>query len=259
MKNKSSFHLQINAEKEVVKIVRFLRNVMKKTGKKNIVIGWSGGIDSTVCLYLSVKAIGPKNVFVYHLPYIKNYWKELVILSDNLKIPKNNSQKITVKKLVDEIGKLIKNSQGRIRLGNVMARIRMIILFDQAKFRNALVCGTENRTENLLGYFTRFGDSASDIEPISHLFKTQVYQLAAYLKIEKNILKRIPTADLWKNQSDEGEFGFTYKEADEVLYRFVDKSMQIKQIKLEGFENAEKIISRNRQNRFKQIVPYILR
>jgi NAD+ synthase len=123
-----------------------------------------------------------------------------------------------------------------------MARIRMIILFDLAKKNHALVCGTENRSENLLGYFTRFGDQASDLEPIGHLYKTQVYELAEYLKVPKDIIEQKPTAGLWKNQTDEKEFGFSYKEADPVLHHYFDKKMGVDRIKKLGFANAEKII-----------------
>jgi len=207
-KNMKTSNLIIDPKQETKKIIEFLQETFKKTGKKNAVIGWSGGIDSTVSLQLLTKSIGPQNICVYHLPYTKSYWEEFSELTKTLQIPKPKRRKVTIKSLVDEIA----NSTGateKNRLGNIMARVRMIILFDQAKKENALVCGTENRTEHLLGYFTRYGDVASDFEPISHLFKTQVYQLANYLQIDKNIMKRTPSADLWEGQTDEGEFGFT--------------------------------------------------
>lgn len=161
----------------------------------------------------------------------------------------------------------------KIRLGNIIARVRMIILFDLAKKHSALVCGTENKSERLLGYFTRFGDAASDIEPIAHLYKTQVYQLAEYLKLPQKIIDVKPTAGLWKNQTDEGEFGFTYEEADQVLHLYFNKKISsspvilsderseeskdlIKRIKKHGFKNVEKIIKRFLENKFKQEVPY---
>jgi len=139
-----------------------------------------------------------------------------------------------------------------------MARTRMIILFDQAKRHEALVCGTENKSEHLLGYFTRFGDSASDIEPITHLYKTQVYQLAKYLKIPEEIIQTQPTAGLWENQTDEGEFGFTYEEADQVLYLFHDRNKSLNEIINLGFKNTEKIIKRVKQNEFKRKTPYTI-
>jgi len=270
---------RINPEKETAKIIRFIRRVFQKTNKKKAVLGWSGGIDSTVCLYLLARSIDAKNIYVFHLPYYRSQKKQLHLLAKQLKIPKNNCFDLSINRMVDTIWDQASSMKHQMisdtiktRLGNIIARVRMIFLFDQAKASEGLVCGTENRTENLLGYFTRYGDSASDIEPISHLFKTQIYQLADYLKINNNIIKRTPSADLWKGQTDEGEFGFTYKEADEVLYRFirlcsafggtmarqVDLSRQIKLIKDEGLKNTKKIIEHYNQNKFKRETPYVL-
>ena len=139
-----------------------------------------------------------------------------------------------------------------------MARVRMIILFDLAKKYGSLVCGTENKSEKLLGYFTRFGDSASDIEPLSHLYKTQVYQLAKYLKVPEKIINQVPTAGLWTGQTDEDEFGFTYQEADQVLHQYFDKKKSAGQIKKLGFKNTDKIIKRIVDNQFKFQTPYSL-
>jgi NAD+ synthase len=139
-----------------------------------------------------------------------------------------------------------------------MARVRMILLYDLAKKHNALVCGTENKSEYLLGYFTRFGDAASDFEPIQHLYKTQVYQLASSLGVPKNIIKKTPTAGLWHGQTDEGEFGFSYKEADEVLFYYYDKKLKLEEIKNKGFKNAEKIIKFSLKNSYKHHAPYTL-
>ena len=150
------------------------------------------------------------------------------------------------------------DSIDKVRLGNIMARIRMIIIYDLAKKHNALVAGTENQSEYLLGYFTRFGDQASDFEPIQHLYKTQVYQLAKFLGVPKNIIEKEPTAGLWNGQTDEGEFGFTYQEADQVLYLYYDKKLKLEKIKKKGFRNAEKIIKFSLKNSYKHHAPYSL-
>jgi NAD+ synthase len=134
----------------------------------------------------------------------------------------------------------------------------MIVLFDLAKKYNALVVGTENKSENLLSYFTRFGDQASDIEPIEHLYKTQVYELAKHLGVPKEIIKQNPSAGLWANQTDEGEFGFTYAEADQVLYLAVEKHMSVEEITAQGYPNAEKILAWRERNLFKHKTPYTL-
>ena len=127
-----------------------------------------------------------------------------------------------------------------------------------AKQLNCLVLGTENKTEYLLGYFTRFGDEASDIEPIQHLYKTQVYELAKYLKVPEEIIKATPSAGLWSGQTDEGEFGFSYQEADPVLYLYFEKKQTVEEIKKLGCKKAQKIIDFALQNSFKHEVPYTL-
>lgn len=159
--------------------------------------------------------------------------------------------------MVDIISKTLGVSgKDNVRKGNIMARVRMIALFDLARKLNALVCGTENRSEHHLGYFTRFGDEASDFEPLQHLYKTQVYELAKYLKVPQFVIEKTPSANLWQNQTDENELGFSYKEADCVLYLYFDTKISVKDIKAQGFENAEKIIEFAQKNAYKHHVPY---
>ncbi len=152
--------------------------------------------------------------------------------------------------------KQVRHDKEKVRVGNIMARIRMILLYDLAKKHNALVCGTENKSEFLLGYFTRFGDEASDFEPIQHLYKTQVFQLASFLNVPKNIIQQVPTAGLWRNQTDEKEFGFTYKEADQVLFYYYDQKLKLEEIKGMGFKNAATIINFALKNSYKHRTPY---
>jgi NAD+ synthase len=121
-----------------------------------------------------------------------------------------------------------------------------------------MLCGKENKSKNLLGYYTRFGDAASDIEPISHLYKTEVFQLAKYLKVPKEIIEAPPSAGLWKNQTDEGEFGFSYKEADLLLYQLFDLKKPSNKIDKKAFPNFKKIISFIKKNQFKKQVPYFI-
>jgi NAD+ synthase len=136
--------------------------------------------------------------------------------------------------------------------------MRMIVLFDLAKKYNALVVGTENKSENLLSYFTRYGDQASDIEPIEHLYKTQVYQLANHLGVQEILLNQTPTAGLWQGQTDEGQFGFSYQEADQVLFLHLEKGLDVETIEQQGFTNARAILSWREKNLFKHNVPYVL-
>ncbi len=176
-------------------------------------------------------------------------------------IPQINMYHISIKEPIDAIIKLQnieKNESNQVRIGNIAARIRMIVLYDLAKKYHALVCGTENKSENLLGYFTRFGDQASDIEPIEHLYKTQVYQLATYLGLPEAVINQEPSAGLWLGQTDEGQFGFTYKEADRVLYLAIEKNLPVEEIEKQGYPNAKKIIEWRDKNLFKHQVPYTL-
>ncbi|MBI3070280.1 MAG: NAD(+) synthase, partial [Candidatus Levybacteria bacterium] len=204
----------INPEKEKKQIVQFIKQTLQKEGFQNVVIGVSGGVDSTTSLYLLKEAIPLKNIFPVHLYYF----------NPDLEF-EENAYHLSIKSIVDKLAKTlgVQPLKDSIRLGNIMARVRMILLYDLAKKHQALVCGTENRSEYHLGYFTRFGDEASDFEPIRHLYKTQVYQLASYLGVPKTVIDKKPTAGLWAEQTDEGEFGFSYKEADPVLYLYFDK------------------------------------
>lgn len=248
----------LNLQTETEKIITFLKDTFENAGKRRAVINWSGGIDSTVSLYLLAKSIPVENITVLHLPYEQSYEDEFLPIFQYLQL--NNSQlKIqTIKPIVDVMQLQLKVNDP-FRLGNLMARTRMVIAYDYAKKLNALVCGTENRTEKLLGYFTRFGDEASDIEPIAHIYKTHIFTIAEYLGVPSNILEAKPTAGLWDGQTDEGEFGFSYKEADEVLFRYFEISKSLEEIEKEGFLNAKKIIEFSKKNKFKQEVPYHVR
>jgi len=251
--------LNIDCRKEKSRIVDFLRKTFQEQGIENAVVGLSGGVDSATSLYLLREVFKPENIYIAHLYYFEPCLFMLNLLLKESKIPEKNIQIISIKHNVDEIAKSLgieQREENKIRIGNITARVRMIFLYDLAKKNNALVCGTENRSEKFLGYFTRFGDEASDIEPITHLFKTQVLQLASYLGIPKAIIMQKPTAGLWAGQTDEDEFGFTYEEADQVLYLRFDKHFSVEQIKKMGLENAEKIILYVKRNEFKQKTPY---
>ena len=260
----ADFLLNINPSAEQKRIVSFIKRVFKEQRFENAVIGMSGGIDSATSISLLAKALPPKNIFVAHLYYFDSHIENIKPFLKQVNIPQKNIYNISIKDSVDtfqealpnEILKQVQNDNRKIRLGNVMARIRMIILYDLAKKHNALVAGTENKSEDLLGYFTRFGDQASDLEPIQHLFKTQVYQLANYLGVPENIINQAPTAGLWTGQTDEKELGFSYKEADMVLKLYFEEKNTLDQILEKGFKNAEKIIERVKRNEFKHKLPY---
>lgn len=276
----------INPKKETNKIINFFKKIQKNTGIKRVVLGLSGGVDSYTVFKLLKKSYPLKNIFIVYLPFETGFFsffnEDTKIIISQIKkenIPDENFFLIPLKETAEKIFSQMKtlNKKGldklicevkecftcpdtsyvnKVRAGNVLARLRMIVLFDIAKKINGLVCGTENRSEQLLGYYTRFGDQASDIEPISHLYKTQVYQLAHYLKVPQFIINKPPSADLWEDQTDEKELGFTYKEADQILYLYLEKKRSINYIKKLGFKNVDKVIKKFLTNRFKEKVPY---
>lgn len=249
--------LSINPELEANRIVSFLKRTVKKTAIDRVVIGLSGGIDSATAFVLLTRVYKKENIY----PAILNFYPKdnnpVKRMIHNADIPKENVLDMSIKPIVMEIEKRL-IVDDHVRKGNLMARVRMITLFDRAKKVKGLVAGTENKSERLLGYYTRYGDAASDIEPITHLYKTQVYELAKYLKVPDEIRKAKPTAGLWDGQTDESELGFTYREADQVLSLYHDKKIRLEKIVKSGFRNAEKIVSRYLSNRFKMSVPYSL-
>jgi len=241
-------------------LVEFLRNETYKIGIKKAVIGLSGGIDSAVSTYLAVKAFGAENVKCFLMPY-KSSSKESVIdamrVVDALKVP---YEKIEITDMVDAF---VKNANDKditnLRKGNIMARCRMIVLYDQSAKENALVIGTGNKTEILLGYSTLFGDSASAINPVGDLYKTQLLDLAEHLKIPQELIDKKPSADLWEGQSDENEFGFTYKKVDEYLFQKIDERRTSEELDTMGFEKdfMEKVNKMIYRNQFKRTMPLI--
>jgi NAD+ synthase len=255
----------IDSQKETETIIDFLKTTFASQNITKAVIGISGGIDSAVSLHLLSLVLPKENIFPIHLPYFEEDKNIIKRLSSSTGIPESIFQTKSIKSIVEiacqelHIDLESNACEDQIRAGNLMARIRMMMLFDVAKEHRALVCGTENKSENFLGYFTRNGDNASDIEPISHLYKTQVRELAKFLQVPPEIINQPPSAGLWKGQTDEKQFGFSYEEADQVLYLYFEKKLSADKIKSLGFKNATKIISLVEKNSFKHKVPYVLR
>ncbi|MEK7587255.1 MAG: NAD+ synthase [Patescibacteria group bacterium] len=253
----------IDPKRVAEQMMVFIKNAFNKERHANAVIGLSGGIDSATSCALVTRALGANHVYPVLLPYgsLSNEGtKDARLVIDWLKIPEKQVRVIDIQPMVDAGVNTIDSAMDEGRRGNIMARMRMVVLYDLAKAMPALVIGTENKTEHLLGYYTKFGDEASDIEPLRHLYKTQVYELARYLDVPEKILSKPPTAGLWEDQTDEGEFGFTYKEVDEVLFLHFDQHVSKEAIIKRGYN--KKTIERMwwwiEKGRFKDRLPVIL-
>jgi len=233
--------LKINAARTEKRIIKFIREELGKTPFHKTVLGLSGGIDSAVIAYLTTRAVGSENLLVLILPFQSS---SLENINDAKMIVKKLSLQNEIINITPMLKAYFKDFSiiEKTRLGNKMARERMSILYDIAKKEKALVIGTSNKTEFLLGYFTKYGDGGVDIEPLGSLYKSQVYQLAEYLKIPGKIIKKTPSADLWKGQTDEGELGLSYQEMDEILYFLVDRGYSKNEILKLGY--SEKKIER---------------
>lgn len=250
-----------NPHQEIERIVTFIRQTFHNQGKKNAVIAVSGGIDSALSLTLLTQALGAENVTPVFLPYDVQSTADAKEVSRFNQIPEAQGQEINIQPLVDSfVAELRISEEDTFRKGNIMARCRMVVVYDLAKKLDALVCGTENKSEKYLGYFTRFGDEASDLEPLQHLYKTQVRQLAQILELPEPILSKAPSAGLWNNQTDESELGYTYQQADLVLQEYIDKKRKPEQIVLENVsqETIEQVVQRVQAMEFKHQVPYIM-
>jgi len=252
--------LRIDPAFEKEKIISFLKQTLREQNKKKVVLGMSGGIDSATSFYLLKEVVEPNNIIIAHLYYFESKLKDFKNSLEKAGIPNKNIYEMSIKDIVDKLKKILNiPDEDKIRLGNIMTRVRMTMLYDFAKKHNALVLGTEDKSEFYLGYFTRFGDEASDIEPIRHLYKTQIYQLAKYLGVPREIVNQKSSPGLWPGHTAEEELGFSYAEADVVLYLYHDKKTPIEEIKKIDFPNAKKIIDWTRKNSFKHHTPYIIR
>jgi NAD+ synthase len=250
--------LTINTELAAEILTAFIKSETTRAGFQKVVVGLSGGIDSALSCVLAAKALGPQNVLAVRMPYRTSSPDSLE--HAQLIIDQYGVQTLTIpitamaEGLIDAFPEM--NNQ---RKGNIMARCRMIVLFDQSSAFNGLVVGTSNKTEILLGYSTMYGDSASAFNPIGDLYKTQVRQLSAALAIPDVIIQKAPSADLWADQTDEGELGFTYAEVDKLLYLLVDERYTAEECVEAGFAKTfvDTVVNRIRRFHFKRMLPPI--
>lgn len=236
----------------------FIHSEVTRAGFKRAVIGLSGGIDSALSCYLSAEALGAKNVLAVCMPYRTSAPESLT--HAQLVIDALGVQSITIP--ITEMAEPLLQRDPHIndvRRGNIMARMRMIVLYDQSEAFHGLVIGTGNKTEIMLGYTTLYGDSACAINPIGDLYKAQVRQLSAEMGVPQVIIDKPPSADLWASQTDEGELGFKYEDVDKLLYLMVDQRYSPAECCAAGFEEmfVQAVVERVRRNQFKRILPPI--
>ena len=258
----------LNYAKLASRLVEELKKIFERTGHKIAVLGLSGGVDSAVVYALCVRALGADNVYGIAMPVGTSSPESLehaVLVSTKfggelLRIDLSHAHSAVVSVLdylnlgrEDETKK-----QRKIRYGNIAARLRMITLFDYSVKLHALVMGTENLSEHNLGYFTLFGDAASCVEPIRGLYKTEVFQLAKELGVPEEIINKPPTADLWQGQTDEGELGFTYAEADEIMDHLYNEAADTPRcLRVKG-ETLKAVQAQRDKVAFKHEIPYVI-
>ena len=254
--------LGLNAALAETVLTGFIRDAVETTRSKGVVVGLSGGVDSALAAALAAKALEPSRVHAFLLPYRTSNPDSI---SDAEVVAKDFdlvTTTIDISPMVDlYFENLAEGDIDKVRLGNKMARERMSILFDQAKKLGCLVLGTSNKTEILLGYSTVFGDNASSINPLGDLYKQQVWQLAHHLGVPQEVVGKKPSADLWPGQTDEGELGFDYTSADEVLCLMFDLGLSPSEVVDQGYAASvvDRIAAMEERNRFKRRLMLIAR
>jgi NAD+ synthase len=239
-------------------LVQFIRDEVRNAGFSRGIVGLSGGVDSALVTLLAAEALGKDNVTALLLPYRTS---NPASAADAARVALQAGVRTETVDITPMVEPFFHSGNGmdNVRKGNVMARQRMIVLYDRSARESALVIGTSNKSEILLGYGTQFGDTACALNPIGDLYKTQVWQLAEEAGVPADIIGKKPTADLWEGQTDETELGFSYKLADRLLYCMVDERRTDPELIELGFEKnfILKVRELVRRNQFKRRPPVI--
>ncbi len=248
--------LDLKATEEI--LVNFLREEVHKVGFKKVILGLSGGIDSALVAFLAAKAFGPENVYTVMMPYKTSSRESVEHAELVVKATGINTKKVEITPMVEPYFAMNEDMTS-LRKGNVMARTRMCVLFDNSAKEGAMVLGTSNKTEILLGYSTQFGDSASAINPIGDLYKAQIWALSEYMGVPKEVIEKKPSADLWEGQTDEQELGFSYQTADEILYYLVEERLTPEEVISLGYEEnvVKTVVRKIKLNQYKRKTPVI--
>jgi len=239
-------------------LVSFIRNEVEKIHLHRVVVGLSGGVDSSLSATLAAEALGPKNVLGILMPYHASSPESLAHARMVVEKCSIESLTIDITPQIDAYFERFPDASDR-RRGNKMARERMTVLYDHSARWEALVLGTSNKTELLLGYGTLYGDMASAINPLGDIYKTQVWGLAGALGVPEVIVQKKASADLWEGQTDEGELGFSYREVDKLLYLMVDERYSREELIQTGFSESfvDQVTDRIMNSQFKRRLPVI--
>jgi NAD+ synthase len=250
--------LEINPETATEILTRFIREEVTKIGYNHVVVGISGGVDSSTSAFLAARSLGRENVWGILMPYKTSSPDSLRHAREVVEQTGIRSETIEITPMVDAYFDRFPDADNT-RRGNVMARQRMIVLYDKSAEHKALVLGTSNKTEALLGYTTLWGDMACALNPLGDLYKTQVRQLAAFLGVSDEIIAKAPSADLWAGQTDEDELGFTYDRVDKLLYLMVDQRFAVAELVDAGYkeEFIREVFEKVQRTQYKRRLPLI--
>ncbi len=239
-------------------LIGFIRSEVTRAGFTKAILNLSGGVDSSLAAFLAAEALGPENVMALRLPYQSSSPDSLDHAQKVIDATGIQSLTIPITEMVEPLFKRFPDAS-QVRRGNAMARVRMLLMYDQSQVFGGLPIGTGNKTEILLGYTTIYGDAACAINPNGDLYKTQLRQLARAVGVPAAIVDKPPTADLWVGQTDEGELGFTYADVDQLLYLLVDQRYSPQDCIKAGFAESfvKAVMERIRRSQFKRLMPLI--
>ena len=256
--------LKIDPAKTLKKLVRLTSSLIEASKASGVVVGMSGGLDSSTVASLMVKALGASRVYGVAMP------EQGVSGLEDVEDAKNLAERLGIRFYEAEISEIVSAFEKAIPVfdrgetlawGNLKPRIRMTILYYFANRFNLMVAGAGNKSELLTGYFTKYGDGAADFLPLGGLYKTQVKQLAAYLGVPRKILDKTPTAGLWPGQTDEGELGLKYEVLDLILHGLVDLGLSPREVAVElgvSLETVEQVKRRVELSMHKRVSAPVL-
>nr|WP_305514076.1 MULTISPECIES: NAD+ synthase [unclassified Methanobrevibacter] len=249
---------ELNVEQTKTDIIKFIKGKVDESKTDGIVIGLSGGIDSTLVAYLACEALGKDKVFGILMPSTTTPTEDKLHGVEITQILGIEHEEIDIDSILNEYLSMTQLEENKLAIGNLKARIRMSIIYYYANAKNYLVSGTGNKSEILIGYFTKHGDGACDIEPIGELYKSDVYKLSEYLDVPQDIINKPPRAGLLNNQTDEEEIGMSYELLDQILHLYTEKfviNTKIAQYLDIPVDDVDMIIDKVIRNQHKSKVP----